>query len=185
MKRHQRPTPDFWEYERSFSFKPALWRSQAQTLRAAAEYLNDSGYRVKSDEDRTESWPAGIERMLMGYALENLLKALLLGSPRRGETLPGEGKLSLGVRGRDLRGLFTEADFLLTSEEKTWVALWQLCASSAGQYPEKTNRPLTEEDGLSGLDDQDLLRRGVDARERECFQALFDRCCVRTSFSLA
>ena len=110
MTKQYEPARDVWEFEQYLASKPDVWINQARNLRYSAEALclhhDEALQRVSQENWATRIplfWGAGVTRMLMGFSLENLIKAILLQNPDKLKTVFGrEGNLSWGKDGHDL-----------------------------------------------------------------------------------
>lgn len=98
-----------------------------------------------------------VELMLVGFALENLLKALLL---VRGKVLYRGGKLLKleGVKSHDLAALADHAGFELHAEERNLLGNLSLIMVGVGRYPFSPNpgRQVTTE-GWSDYADRRVI----------------------------
>lgn len=138
---------DVWAFEAYLASDYKVWCSKAHHMRQSAELLfqyNEevSGKLFKEREQPLLSpfWTTGPARMMMGFALENLFKALLLQNPvLLREVFSKEGKLSWGNDGHNLIKLLEEAGFEWETKEQRYLELWQTCATWAGRYPLPTN----------------------------------------------
>jgi hypothetical protein len=147
--------------------------------------------------------------MLMGFSLENLIKAYLLQDRSMyDDAFSGDGKLSWGAKGHNLIHLFGRAGIEISDIEATYLDLWQTCALWAGRYPlplkehdlprrrkslsraaallkravKRITNARQRHDPLLGAEKHDLLHQNVGRLEWELFQALFERCrgCINS-----
>ena len=88
MSKQYEPTRDVWEFEAYLASDHKVWLSKAHDMRQSAELLvqYDAEVFEKVFKEREQTrlppfWTAGPARMMMGFALENLFKALLLKNP--------------------------------------------------------------------------------------------------------
>lgn len=201
---------DVWEFEKFLSSKPDVWLNEAYNLRLACKalLLYDDDVTVsifdKKEQPRLSAFfSARIERMLMGFALENLIKAILLQDPDKFRTVfSKEGRLSWGNGGHDLLVLLELGRVPLSPEESFFVEAWQTCAIWAGRYPIPKNehdlpkhrkamrssdaltkraikrfqKALEEGHPMPGMELHDLLHVSVGNLEEKTFDALFARC---------
>jgi len=134
---------DVWNFEAEYCLEPKAWMHQAWNLRQACEALllhdgdeNDRIFRQKVATRLPIFWSPNIERMLMGFSLENLFKALILMIPGNAEqAFSKEGNLRWSVKSHDLVKLSKEAKFVLTMEEGSLLELLSTCSTWAGRYP--------------------------------------------------
>jgi hypothetical protein len=199
---------DVWEFERFLASKPHVWLVEATNLRLACDalLLYDDEVTVSIFDKREQPrlpafFSARIERMLMGFALENVVKAILLQNPEELRVaFSREGNLKW-TDAHNLLALFERAGICLTREESFYVKAWQVCAIWAGRYPipmneyelpkhrrglskaalikrsqKRIERALKEGDPLLGIDLNDLIHSGVGGPEKKTFDAVFDRC---------
>jgi hypothetical protein len=138
---------DVWEFEAYMASDHKVWSSKAHDLRQSAELLVQYEAEVTKNifEDKVQPrlppfWTAGPARMMMGFALENLFKALLLKNPEHlSRAFSKEGNLSWGKDGHNLIKLSEEAGYEWGTKEIRYLELWQMCATWAGRYPLPTN----------------------------------------------
>ncbi len=203
---------DVWEFEKYLSTKPEVWFAEAVNLRNSAEALflyddklyNDV-FNKKQQPQLSAFFSARVERMLMGFSLENLVKALLLQDIEKVKNVfHKDGNLRWGKDGHNLLKLFKEARINTDSTEKTFLELWQTCAIWAGRYPLPVNendlprkhkpipshaalhrrtkkrieQSIKEGDQLLGAEINDLLHCGVGTPEIKLYRALFDKCKI-------
>lgn len=204
---------DIWEFEAFLASDHKVWVSKAHDLRQSAELLVQYDAEVfekvftERKQPRLPSfWTAGPARMMMGFALENLLKALLLRDPEHlRKAFSKEGKLSWKGDGHDLIALSKEAGFEWGRKEEQYLELWQMCAKWAGRYPLPKNesqlprqrKALPSREALLkrsqkriekaietsapfiGIELWDQLHAGVSADEYSTFKAIYDNCTSR------
>ncbi len=134
---------DVWDFEKNLALQPTVWKNEAIKLRYSCEILrhnNEHLRKVIFDKKGTAITPnfcsTGVERMLLGFSLENLIKAVILQEEKHQETVfKNTGKLSWERKGHDLIELFETADVSTSEEEQVYLQLWQTCAVWAGRYP--------------------------------------------------
>lgn len=217
MSRHI-PVRKVWEFESAYCRDPKAWLHQACNLRGNLEALLlydqqvfECVFHKKTEPPLPAFWSAGAERMLMGFSLENLVKALILQDPSKADqAFVREGNLRWAVPSHDLPKLFAEAGTDYDEQELIFLSLWTTCSTWAGRYPIPKNenelprqrRPAESSEELlrrrsreiekaisSGTtlepEQFDLLHSGVGAQEIEVYRNLFDRLreCVEISTS--
>jgi hypothetical protein len=197
-----------WDLEAYLASKPTVWLREAYNLKCTIKVLllYETSLYKDSSEPNTRQLPvffsANITRMLMGFSLENLVKALLLKNPQEWkQRFQKEGNLSWGKDGHNLLMLMKTAGFLINTLESRYIGLWQACATWAGRYPLPMNehellrqrksaqshellirakrsiqQALRKGDPFMGVEDFDLLHSGIVTREEEVFFEIFDRC---------
>lgn len=116
----------------------AYWQQHARSLLCAANVLRE---RAKVLEERRDLAPDGLVDppnlrlmpvyVLYGYALENLIKGLLVA---RGETATWSGTLEKDFRHHDLTGFFRRARVKTNAEEKSLLVDLREAIES-GKYP--------------------------------------------------
>lgn len=213
MNKQYEPVRDIWEFEQYLASKPDVWMNQAHNLRNSVNVLcsyNDEAQKQAFQEHEqnrlTIFWSAGVIRMLMGFSLENLIKAILLKDPEKLKEVFGrKGRLSWGKDGHDLLKLFQEASLITTDADQKYLELWRLCALWAGRYPlpahekdlpqqrkalpsreallrrsrKRIDAAMKSGDSLMGVEIQDLLHTGVGATEIDIFRNLFNKCLTQ------
>lgn len=210
MESHYIPIREVWQFEQYLASKPTVWRNEAINLRFSAEAIQLYDQEVLECIFKKRIRPrlpgffsARVKRMLFGFSLENLVKAILLQNPEKLTRVFGrDGNLSWGNDGHDLLKLFAEAGIETSKLESAYLELWQLCSLWAGRYPLPVNehhfprqrkpmasheallkrsqkrieRAIAEGDELMGAEIYDLMHGGVGDRELEIFHQLFNRC---------
>lgn len=204
---------DVWEFEKYLASDHKVWSRKAHDMRQCAELLvqYDAGVFEKVFKEREKPrlppfWAAGPARMMMGFALENLFKALLLKDPeRRRKRFSKEGNLSWGSNGHNLIKLSEEAGFEWGKKEQRYLELWQMCATWAGRYPLPTNenqlprqrkalpgsealtkrsqkriaKAIETSDPFMGVELWDQLHAGLGDHEFSTFKEIYDGCASR------
>lgn len=170
------PIRDVWDFEAQYSLDPKAWAHQAWNLRLASEalLLHDSDETDRIFHQKVQPrlpifWSSNIERMLMGFSLENLLKALILMVPEKAEqAFAKEGTLRWSVRSHDLNKLSEEAGVGVTPEERDLLDVLSTCSTWAGRYPLPMNENELPRRRKAAPDRETLLRR----RRREFEKAM-------------
>jgi len=218
MNKIHEPIRDVWEFEKFLATKPDVWISEAVNLRNSTEALilydhktfNDI-FVKKQQPALTAFFSARVERMLMGFSLENLVKALLLQDKENiKKVFAKDHNLKWGKDGHNLLKLFQEAKINTDLSEKVFLELWQTCAIWAGRYPMPANennlppqrkglpsqkallkrrRKITEKamaegDHFGGTELNDLLLTSVGSDEIDSYREIFERCLKLLSFDL-
>lgn len=203
------PVREVWEFEAHLASQPDVWISEARNLKGAAEALllydqevSDCVQIHKRQPPLKAFFSARVIRMLFGFSLKNLVKAILLQDKEELEkAFPREGNLSWGDKGHDLLWLFVRAGVKVSGAERKEIVLWQVCALWAGRYPLPLNenalprqrKPLSSHEALlqrtqtriknsmeegdlwRGAELQDVLHSGVGDREIDMYRKIFDR----------
>jgi len=202
------PVRQAWEFEAAYCRDPNAWLHQALNLRGSLEALLlydeqviECVFHKKTPPPLPSFWSAGVERMLIGFSLENLAKALVLQDPDKAERVfAKEGNLRWAEPSHDLPRLFAEASIDFDDNESIFLELWTSCATWAGRYPLPKNesrlprqrKPAAtrEESTLQHLresekairsgtalrpEQNDLLHSGVGSQEIEVYRNLFSR----------
>jgi hypothetical protein len=112
------------------------WQQHARSLLCAANVLRE---RARLLEERPDTAPDRVVDplrlmpvyVLYGYALENLIKGLLVA---RGETATWYGTLDKDIRHHDLQEFFRRGDVKLDKQEKAFLADMR-DAIESGKYP--------------------------------------------------
>jgi hypothetical protein len=204
------PARNAWEFEKELASKPDVWKKEASNLRYSAEVLllydeevSNRLFKKKTPLRLPAFFSARVIRMLMGFALENIVKAILLQSPEKMEAVfSRDGNLSWGRDGHNLLKLFEDANIDISPTEETYLELWQLCALWAGRYPlpanehdlprirkplssreallkrsgKRIDKALDKGDQLLGVEIHDLMHSGVGDFEEKTFREIFARC---------
>jgi hypothetical protein len=202
------PVRQVWEFEATYCRDPKAWLRQAQNLRGNLEALLlydrqviECVFEKKTQLPLPVFWSAGVERMLMGFSLENLAKALILQDKNKADQVFSKvGNLHWAVPSHDLPKLFSEAGIDFDSHELIFLELWTTNSTWAGRYPLPKNEnelPRRREHAASleelrrrrsreiekairlgsplQPEQHDLLCSGVGDQEIEIYRNLFDR----------
>jgi hypothetical protein len=204
------PVREVWEFEQYMASKPNVWLNEAYNLRGCVQalWLYDDEVTQRIFHERIAPrlpnfFSARVERMLMGFSLENLVKAVLLQDPEKyREVFAKEGNLTWVKDGHNLLKLFEDADVASSKLERTYLEAWQTCTLWAGRYPLPTKeihlprqrkplpsreallkrrqrmmqKAIAEGDELMGAGVNDIIHGGVGSRERDIYSEMFDRC---------
>ncbi|MCM2307996.1 MAG: hypothetical protein NDI91_11110 [Sulfuritalea sp.] len=199
---------DVWEFEKSYSLKPRAWISHAVSLRYSAEALLlydeevfDRIFRAKEQPRLPAFFSPNVERMLLGFSLENLFKALILMSAENARrAFAKQGNLAWSVASHDLLKLAASANVPLNREEEHLLDVLSTCAIWAGRYPlpmnehqfprrrkgaphrEMLNRRRRKEFERAMKAGTEILRckhdqlhTNIGGTELDCYRQLFDR----------
>lgn len=166
---------DVWNFEATYCLKPRAWISHAINLRYSAEalFLYDADlisrlFETKEEQLLPAFFSPNVERMLMGFSLENLLKALILMNPTNARrAFAKEGKLSWGLASHDLSKLAAVAHVALSDKEEHLLDVLSTCATWAGRYPLPMNEYQLPRMRKGAPDRATLSRR----RQKECERA--------------
>lgn len=165
---------DVWNFEATYCLKPHVWISHAINLRYSAEalVLYDADlirrlFETKEKQLLPAFFSPNVERMLMGFSLENLLKALILMNPTNARrAFTKEGNLSWGLASHNLCKLAEAADVALSEEEELLLNVLSTCATWAGRYPLPMNEHELPRMRKGAPDRATLSRRRQKERER-------------------
>lgn len=130
-----------WAFENYICVeKPQLWINEAINLKYSAIVLNEYMWschpifdKKKSSLDLPVFWTPRIERMLWGYAFENLFKAIIivdLGNKAEVRKVP-----FAEIKSHDLLRLSEKAAITLSDNEEFYLKICQKCSVWAGRYP--------------------------------------------------
>jgi hypothetical protein len=131
------------------------WRHNAEALVYAANIL-----KQHSDQRETVIWS---ELLLLGYALEAFLKALLL---KRGRLLYKNGKFK-GRKDHDLVKMANEIGYLLTRPQQNLMQELTKVVKWAGRYPVHLRGPEPESVYWNGRRAYDLLESLMESLRTE------------------
>jgi len=167
---------DEWDFKAQYSLDPKAWAHQAWNLRLASEALllhdddeRDRVFRQKTQPRLPIFWSSNIERMLMGFSIENLLKALILMVPEQAEqAFSKDGNLRWSVKSHDLNKLSKEAGIDVAPEEAQLLDVLSTCSTWAGRYPLPMNENELPLRRKAAPDRETLIRR----RRREIEKAM-------------
>jgi len=159
----------YWESEIVYAKEPEIWKSEAIGLWLSAKVLYDQQSNCLLQDDKTYPFFFGwrVIRMLIGFCLENLIKAYLIVHHRKDvEWFKKEGTLKIGPKGHDLLGLFEEANFNLNEKEIHFIGLFAMCALWAGRYPVAANEHSMPRKREPMPSSKDLLDRSIEMRQK-------------------
>lgn len=196
-----------WEFEKYICVdKPKLWVNRAVDLKYSSIVLNEFSWnRSKGVFDKKAPipdfpafWTPGVERMLWGYAFENLFKAIIIVNVKKETELKAVPFPE--IKSHDLLQLANRANVTLSEDEKFYLNISQKCAVWAGRYPipikfndlPRTRKPMeTREELIERSKEQlellmqgkikrietenDVLHSGVAPLELNIYKDLFDR----------
>ena len=210
MTKPHKANRDVWNFEAFMASDQKVWRSKAHDMRQSAELLIqydaeifEKVFKEKKPTRLPHFWVAGPARMLIGFALENLPKALLLKNPAHlQKVFTKEGNLSWGKDGHNLVKLSTEAGISWSDTQHRYLELWQMCSTWAGRYPIPTNenqlprqrrgmptrealkkrsikrleKAIDNNDPFKGAELWDQLHTGIGYDESNAFVEMYDYC---------
>ncbi|MCK5739210.1 hypothetical protein KAH55_08515, partial [bacterium] len=116
--KHLESKQNIWEREFGFSKQPKYWKSFAVELYSCASLLERNWDSFNLDEDVKGGiqekffFAPKFHRMLWGYALENLMKGILLAKDNEDKYINSAGHISWGKKGHDLVWLKNELEYL-------------------------------------------------------------------------
>jgi hypothetical protein len=142
-----KPKQKVWDQELQYATQPQYWKSFAQELEACAVLLGRN-WRNHLEDIGTEGgmtkmfFAPKFIRMLWGFALENLLKGILLEQDSE-KYLTKAGNISWGKTGHDLWWLMEELRYspIIPSkwndsvDVKMMINAWSVSATWYGKYP--------------------------------------------------
>ena len=196
-----------WEFENYICVdKPELWVNEAINLKYSAIVLNEYTWNRTSELfdkktpilDLPTFWTPGVERMLWGYAFENIFKAIIIVKLKKKEKI--EDVPFPEIKSHDLLQLAKKANVTLSDDEKFYLKISQKCSVWAGRYPipvklhdlPQTRKPMKTREELFERHkkqhelliqgkikrietENDILHSGVGALELKIYKDLFNR----------
>ena len=210
------PVRNEWASVALYCHDPKAWLYQAQNLRGSLEALLlhdrqifDYIFNKKTQRTHPILRLSGVERMLIGFSLENLIKAVILQDPKKAnQAFAKKGNLRWIVLSHNLQKLCKEAKVDFDEQELIFLNLWTTCSTWAGRYPLPKNenelprhrKPVKSSDELlnsriqeieksisSGIplqiEQYDLMHSGVGTQEITLYRNMFDRLhvCLKKS----
>jgi len=210
---HLKSKQGIWNREIKFSKQPKLWKSFAVELHSCASLLErnwdffNNDENVKGGIQEQFFFAPKFTRMLWGFALENLMKGILLANDQDNKYINNSGSISWGKNGHDLIWLKSELEYSPSipdeweklSTEYTdvdfYLEVWSISAIWYGKYPFPTgmNGVLNEYKSLpsqkalikrrlSGkrkLTEDDLLHTDINRFEKELFEITFKELSIK------
>ena len=177
--KHLESKQNIWEREFEFSKQPKYWKSFAIELYSCASLLERNWDSLNLDEDVK----GGIQekfffapkfiRMLWGFALENLMKGILLAKDNEDKYINNAGHISWGKKGHDLVWLKNELEYSPHLPEKWekiplehknvdfYLTAWGVSALWYGKYPFPTGMNGVLDEYKALLSSEALLKRRV------------------------
>lgn len=138
---------DSWDFENFICVdRPELWVHEANNLKNSALVLNDfTDKRLKDLFDKKSPisnlpvfWSPRVERMLWGYAFENMFKGIIIVNLKNKDKIK-EVPFS-EIKSHDLIQLASKANMTLSDDEKFYIGICQKCSIWAGRYPIPTKK---------------------------------------------
>ena len=129
-----------WQRELKLALSDTHWRQFALELRTCALFL-DEAFQAATSGNPGPVAPRGTFfapkfcRLLLGLALENLVKSLLLSGPKQAAYLKEGGGITFRDKGHDLVWLLGEAEVPLDDATRLYVRGWSISAVWFGKYP--------------------------------------------------
>ena len=166
MKSHQ----EIWKRELTYLKQLDIWKSFAVETKCCADFLLRKYMNVIRSSDKDDQFRAffGYKyvRMLSGYALENLIKGLLLSGPEK-ETYIKNDQVTFGNNCHNLIWLLQKLGVSASDEENFYLEAWSISAEWYGKYPFPLgmNKVMPEYQSLASS--EALLKRSA-AGKREC-----------------
>lgn len=196
-----------WAFENYICVeKPELWINEAINLRYSATVLNEYTWnRQKEIFDKKPRvlnlpafWTPRVERMLWGYAFENLFKAIIIVNLKQCNGI--QEVPFTEIKSHDLLLLAKKAVIELSDDERFYLNITQKCAVWAGRYPipikihdlpqsrkamksrealierSKRQHELLMQGKIKRIEaESDVLHSGVGTLELKVYEELFDR----------
>ena len=208
-----KPKQKIWKREFEFSKQPKFWKSFALELYSCAGLLERNWDFFNNDKDVKGGiqeqffFAPKFTRMLWGFALENLMKGILLANDKNNKYINKSGRISWGKNGHDLIWLKTELQYspsIPDAWEKLpteytdvdfYLEVWSISATWYGKYPFPTgiNGVLNEYKSLPSqealikrrlsdkrkLTADDLLHTDINRFEKELFEIIFKELSIK------
>ncbi|MCD6322077.1 MAG: hypothetical protein J7L77_03515 [Clostridiales bacterium] len=188
-----------WDFEKKFCVeKYEIWKHEAFNLKSSAQLITKVTYDDINDEAPEHYITHGffsprVERMLWGFAFENLFKGKIIKDLKEQENI-SEVPLKK-ITSHNLIDLAKKANIILSDDEVFYLNIAQKCAIWAGRYPipikkehlAKRREPLLSRLNLlkrAGkaiqkkrrvMEEHDVMHQNVWGREDQVYSSLFDR----------
>ena len=193
-----------WEFEKKFCVdKYEIWKHEAFNLKSSAEIITNVTYDELNDIVPQKYITHGffssrVERMLWGFAFENLFKGKIIKELKEKEEIT-EVPLKK-IKSHNLINLAEKAKGVLDNDEIFYLEVAQTCALWAGRYPlpimkehmPTSRKPLSTSKKLLKrmsklirkvhenkkerlIEVNDVIHTDMWGKEREIYSKLFDR----------
>ncbi len=193
-----------WEFEKKFCVdKYEVWKHEAFNLKSSAEIITNVTYDELNDIVPQKYITHGffssrVERMLWGFAFENLFKGKIIKELKEKEEIT-EVPLKK-IKSHNLINLAEKAKVVLDNDEIFYLEVAQTCALWAGRYPlpimkehmPTSRKPLSTSKKLLKrmsklirkvhenkkerlVEVNDVIHTDMWGKEREIYSKLFDR----------
>lgn len=128
---------EYWESELFHMHRVEVWKAKATELKCAVDLLVTQERQPPAEKvGQVAFFSANIARMLMAYALENLIKAHFFhDDDRRNELFTKEGNLKGAIQWHKLYKLIKLVGVAPTTEQKEDLELLTICSVWKGRYP--------------------------------------------------
>ena len=163
---------EIWERELTYAQQPKFWKSFAIETKCCAEFLLSKYESALWGEEQFKAFFCyKYIRMLFGYALENLIKGILL-SGKNKERYIQNTKITFGTNGHNLIWLLNELGLVSEIEQEFYLKGWSISAEWFGKYPFPSgmNQVLHEYQSLSSS--EALLKRSIRGKREFIFNDL-------------
>ncbi|MCU7877265.1 MAG: hypothetical protein KZQ84_10780 [Candidatus Thiodiazotropha sp. (ex Lucinoma borealis)] len=193
------PFDEDWEFEKYFCVeKYKIWKDEAFNLKSSAQLITKVTYDDLNDQAPEHYITHGffsprVERMLWGFAFENLFKGKIIKDLKEQEEI-SEVPLNK-IKSHNLIDLAMKANISLTDDEVFYLKIAQKCAIWAGRYPipikkeqlAKRREPLFSRLNLLKrsrkviqknrrvVEEHDVMHQNVWGKEDRVYSNLFDR----------
>ena len=193
-----------WKFEKKFCVdKVEIWKNEAFNLKSSAEIITNVTYDEFNDIVPMRYVTHGffssrVERMLWGFAFENLFKGLIIKALKEKEGI--EEVPLKKIKSHNLIDLAKKANVVLNNEEVFYLEVAQTCALWAGRYPlpikkehmPKSRKALSSSDKLLKrasrlfkkvqenkkerlVEINDVINLDMWGKERDIYSMLFDK----------
>jgi hypothetical protein len=178
---------EIWTAEKRHMRSKRVWLAYAAECRNCALHLMSTG-PFWGPQKAGAFFAPKFARAYFGFALENLVKGVLLSGPDNAEYLK-DTKVSFGKHGHDLCWLLDKIPHSYPDEDRFWLDAWSISATWYGKYPFPAEmngcldlyRPMKSSaalhrrlgDGKRDFTHNDLLHQGIGPYEEEVFDGYF------------
>ena len=160
-----------------------VWVAEAYNLADSAEILYVES--IKSAMEKLSPklvkapvklvWSHNVQRMLWGYAFENLFKAFIIKNAKKNE---GTRKVPLEkIKHHDLLKLASDSKIKLSEDEKLYLKVCEKCVLWAGRYPlpSKAHHLLRFRRTMKSRSEKEVMYSRVSNMEFDVYKNLFRR----------
>lgn len=149
---------DVWPLMIKVYINPKLWLAYAHSLKNSADVIFNENI-LAFNQDNPKYIQVNVSKMLYGFSLENLIKAVIISSDSNPSRFFQDGKLQF-IKNHNLIQLIEQTKYKPKEEENDLLELLTICSTWAGRYPIPVNAKNLP-DQRKGEPDLESLQRKI------------------------